>query len=71
MISSLTESLQKNILIEGEAVFESTPKVLVLVGPTGVGKTTTIAKLSYLFKRAGKRPGIVTLNSYRPVPWNS
>jgi len=62
---SLTESFEKHIEIEGEKILEETPKVLVLVGPTGVGKTTTIAKLSYLFKRAGKRPGVITLDSYR------
>ncbi len=62
---SLVESFEKNILIEGERIFEETPKVLVLIGPTGVGKTTTIAKLSYLFKRSGKRPGVITLDSYR------
>jgi len=62
---SLMDSFEKNIVIEGERILEHTPKVLVLVGPTGVGKTTTIAKLSYLFKRAGKRPGVITLDSYR------
>jgi len=62
---SLTESFKKNILIEGERIFEETPKIMVLIGPTGVGKTTTIAKLSYLLKRAGKRLGVITLDSYR------
>ncbi|EDP76222.1 flagellar biosynthesis protein FlhF [Hydrogenivirga sp. 128-5-R1-1] len=62
---SLMESFRKNIVIEGERVFRNTPRIMVLIGPTGVGKTTTIAKLSYLFKRAGKRPGVITLDSYR------
>ncbi len=62
---SIKESLKKNIVIEGEKVLHNPPKVLVLIGPTGVGKTTTIAKLSYLFKRAGKRPAVITLDSYR------
>ncbi len=62
---SLMESFKKNIPIEGERIFENTPQIMVLIGPTGVGKTTTIAKLSYLFKRAGKRPGVITLDSYR------
>ncbi len=62
---SLMESFEKNIVIEGEKIFEKTPRIIVLIGPTGVGKTTTIAKLSYLFKRAGKRPGVITLDSYR------
>ncbi len=62
---SLLGSFRKNIVIEGERIFEETPRIVVLMGPTGVGKTTTIAKLSYLFKRAGKRPGVITLDSYR------
>jgi len=62
---SLMESFRKNIVIEGENVFRNTPRIMVLIGPTGVGKTTTIAKLSYLFKRVGKRPGVITLDSYR------
>ncbi len=62
---SLMCSFEKNIAIEGESILRETPRVIVLVGPTGVGKTTTIAKLSYLFKRAGKRPGVITLDSYR------
>ena len=62
---SLLESFKRNIAVEGERIFEETPRIIVLIGPTGVGKTTTIAKLSYLFKRAGKRPGVITLDSYR------
>ncbi len=62
---SLTDSFEKNISVEGNKIIEQTPKVIVLVGPTGVGKTTTIAKLSYLFKRAGKKVGVITLDSYR------
>ncbi len=62
---SLMESFKRNIVVEGEKVFQNTPRIMVLIGPTGVGKTTTIAKLSYLFKRAGKRPGVITLDSYR------
>jgi len=41
-------------------------KVVALVGPTGVGKTTTIAKLAASFKlNHGLRPGLVTLDTYR------
>ncbi|MES2792705.1 MAG: flagellar biosynthesis protein FlhF [Planctomycetota bacterium] len=41
-------------------------KVVALVGPTGVGKTTTIAKLAANFKlRAGLRVGLVTVDTYR------
>jgi len=43
-------------------------KIMMFVGPTGVGKTTTIAKLAaryaYMLKRRYK-VGIITLDSYR------
>jgi flagellar biosynthesis protein FlhF len=45
-------------------------RVIALVGPTGVGKTTTIAKLaaSYSMQKQGARPArvrIVTIDNYR------
>ncbi len=41
-------------------------RVIALVGPTGVGKTTTIAKLAAPFALAGTfRVGMVTLDTYR------
>lgn len=42
------------------------PLTIALVGPTGVGKTTTIAKLAAMYKlRHGKRVGLVTTDTYR------
>jgi len=42
------------------------PLVLALVGPTGVGKTTTIAKLAATFKlRHSRKVGLVTADTYR------
>ncbi len=42
------------------------PRTIALIGPTGVGKTTTIAKLAATFKlKHGKRVGLVTLDTYR------
>lgn len=41
-------------------------KVVALVGPTGVGKTTTIAKLAANFRlKDGVRMGLVTVDTYR------
>jgi Flagellar GTP-binding protein len=40
-------------------------KYLVLVGPTGSGKTTTIAKIASLYKAVGKKVGLVTLDYFR------
>ncbi len=42
------------------------PRIVVLVGPTGVGKTTTLAKLGAILGLEGKgRVAFVTLDTYR------
>ncbi|MCC6322269.1 MAG: flagellar biosynthesis protein FlhF [Phycisphaerales bacterium] len=42
------------------------PFVVALVGPTGVGKTTTIAKLAATYKlRQGRSVGLITSDTYR------
>jgi len=41
------------------------PRVVILVGPTGVGKTTTIAKLAATFRLGGHSVGLVTIDTYR------
>lgn len=42
------------------------PLTVALVGPTGVGKTTTVAKLAATYKlRRNKRVGLVTSDTYR------
>lgn len=42
------------------------PLTLALIGPTGVGKTTTIAKLAATFKlKHNKRVGLITTDTYR------
>ncbi len=42
-------------------------KIMMFVGPTGVGKTTTLAKLAakYSFIKHKNRVGIITLDTYR------
>jgi len=61
--------LRKMIPIRRESVpAPGTKKVIMLVGPTGVGKTTSIAKLaarySYLMQKKYK-VGLVVLDTYR------
>jgi flagellar biosynthesis protein FlhF len=42
------------------------PRTVALIGPTGVGKTTTIAKLAASFKlRERKQVGLITIDTYR------
>jgi flagellar biosynthesis protein FlhF len=61
---------------EGVRIFQSPdmsrtrPRILILVGPTGVGKTTTIAKLAAAYSVKGwyGRPvqvGMITIDGYR------
>ena len=41
-------------------------RIVALVGPTGVGKTTTVAKLAAHFRlREQRRVGLITLDTYR------
>lgn len=41
-------------------------QIMALIGPTGVGKTTTIAKLAANFNLfEGKRVGLITIDTYR------
>lgn len=49
---------------------QARPRVVIVVGPTGVGKTTTIAKLAALYGlqnegQAGAQVRIITIDSYR------
>jgi len=44
---------------------DASRKAVMLIGPTGVGKTTTIAKLAARALKAGKKAAIVNLDTYR------
>ena len=42
------------------------PKVIMFLGPTGVGKTTTLAKIAANFMiKEGKKVGLITADTYR------
>ncbi len=45
----------------------ATPRVIMLVGLQGSGKTTTAAKLALHLRRQGKRPFLVAADTYRPA----
>lgn len=53
-------------LSDFETITEDGPKAVFFIGPTGVGKTTTIAKVaSYFTLNLGKKVGLITSDTYR------
>jgi len=64
VIAELIPADESNIRLEPPA--DARPRTIALIGPTGVGKTTTIAKLAATFKLKQKKTvGLITLDTYR------
>ena len=65
--TQLAQMIEQQIATSGP--IEVTPgshKTVALIGPTGVGKTTTIAKLAANFRlREKRRVGLITVDTYR------
>jgi flagellar biosynthesis protein FlhF len=63
---SIKELLQSKIVTTGPVSFKGRKKVLMFVGPTGVGKTTSLAKLgAHLSLRENKKVVFITIDTYR------
>ncbi len=60
----LSERILESTKMDYEAQIHPS-RVVVFLGPTGAGKTTTMAKVAYMYKSAGKKVGLITLDSYR------
>jgi len=66
LVSYLLEEIDEALMVKKEDL--STPKVMMLVGPTGVGKTTTIAKLAARYAYLLDRPykvALINLDSFK------
>jgi flagellar biosynthesis protein FlhF len=63
----LAQWLENEIKVTGPVrTDESGHRLVAVVGPTGVGKTTTIAKLAANYRlRERKRVGLITVDTYR------
>jgi flagellar biosynthesis protein FlhF len=40
-------------------------RITMLIGPTGAGKTTTVAKLASMFIKAGKKVAMISIDTYK------
>jgi flagellar biosynthesis protein FlhF len=63
----LAEMLQEELPVAGPIrAATGAGRVVALVGPTGVGKTTTIAKLAANYRlKENRRVGLITVDTYR------
>jgi len=66
LVSYLLEEIDETLKIKAEDM--SSAKIMMLVGPTGVGKTTTVAKLAARYAYLLERPykvALINLDSYK------
>jgi len=66
LVSYLLEEIDASLDVQKESLSE--PKIIMLVGPTGVGKTTTIAKLAARYTYLMEKPykvALLNLDSYK------
>ena len=65
--SRIPEALSRLVKCSGPLVLrKNSPRMLALVGPTGVGKTTTVAKLAAMYGlNKGYRVALITIDNFR------
>jgi len=63
----IARQIEQELSVSGPLMTSpGTCRVVALVGPTGVGKTTTIAKLAAIYRlREKRRVGFITVDTYR------
>ena len=64
-IAALLQENADSDMPDFETPLEKTPYVIMVVGVNGVGKTTTIGKLAYQFKKAGKKVLLGASDTFR------
>lgn len=64
-LRALREIIRREISPTDEMDLEGKPAVILVIGVNGVGKTTTIAKLAYLYKDLGRRVMLAAGDTFR------
>lgn len=65
LLKEETKKLMKESVKDNELILEPFPAVILVVGVNGVGKTTTIGKLSYNFRNQGKKVLMAAGDTFR------
>ena len=66
VLSSLQQMIADDLMTGGRIDVQDTHRrVMAFVGPTGVGKTTTVAKVASTARLAGKRVALITVDTCR------
>ena len=69
-VSSLLQENNAQEVPDFDAPLPAKPYVVMVVGVNGVGKTTTIGKLAYQFKQAGKKVYLGAADTFRAAAVN-
>jgi fused signal recognition particle receptor len=64
-ISGLLEENKSNLIVDFSSPLPQKPYVIMVVGVNGVGKTTTIGKLAWHYKKANKRVLLGAADTFR------
>ena len=64
-IAGLLEENKSDSFVDFSSLLPATPYVIMVVGVNGVGKTTTIAKLAFQFKKAGRSVILCAADTFR------
>ena len=64
-IASLLQENENGAVLDFSDSLPAKPYVVMVVGVNGVGKTTTIGKLAYLYKQAGKKVYLGAADTFR------
>lgn len=62
---ALRSEIRRLLEVPRPATFEGRPRVRLIVGVNGVGKTTTVAKLAHLASREGRKVLVVAADTFR------